>query len=299
MYWVLSLAFVVLTVLYVVYQRTWHPLAGYPGPFWASISDFWGAKAFWSGQHPYILTELHEKHGPVVRFGPNKLSFISQDAVNAIFVKGFKPLPKTEFYDIFGSKQYPNLFNETDISQHSHRRKYILKSFSPQAVTKWEPVLDEQIEVFRRTLRQFSAFKQPFDLKATTYRLICDIVARLMYGEDFGIQESGLVQRLPDDHRWSSWGLVLGSTPAPWRWLLPITFFLPHPQAGYRRNTVSYALEAQRIMQKRREDIEAGQDVDRQDTITRAFLNNMNEKTENGVRPLTDFYVAHELFGFV
>jgi hypothetical protein len=52
-------------------------------------------------------------------------------------------------------------------------------------------------------------------------------------------------------------------------------------------------------MQKRREDIEARRDVDRQDTITRAFLNNMNEKTENGVRPLTDFYVAHELFGFV
>ncbi|KAF2650009.1 cytochrome P450, partial [Lophiostoma macrostomum CBS 122681] len=289
----------VLAALYALYQRTWHPLAGYPGPLWASITDFWGAKAFWSGQHPYILTELHERYGPVVRFGPNRLSFTSQDAVNTIFVKGFKTLPKPEFYDTFGSKQFPNLFNERNIHEHFHRRKYLLKTFSPQAVAKWELILDAQIHVFRKKVRQFSASKQPFDLKSATYQMICDIVARLMYGEDFGIQESGLVNRLPDDHRWASWGLTLGSTPAPWRWLLPIAFFVPHPQTGYRRNTLSYALEAQRIMQKRRKDIEAGQDVDRQDTITRAFLANMNEKTENGEHPLTEFYVAHELFGFV
>jgi cytochrome P450 len=299
MFIILSLASAALAAVYVLYQRTWHPLADYPGPFWASITDFWGAKAFWSGQHPYILTELHQKYGPVVRFGPNRLSFTSQDAVNTIFVKGFKTLPKTEFYDTFGSKQYPNLFNETNMNLHFHRRKYLLKSFSPQGVAKWEPVLDQQIEIFRKKLRHFSETKQPFDLKKESYKLICDIVACLMYGESFGVQESGLVQRLPDDHRWTSWGLTLGAMPAPWRWLLPITFFIPHPQTGYRRNTLSYALEAQRIMQNRRKDIETEQDVDRQDTITRAFLNNMNEKTENGARPLTDFYVAHELFGFV
>ena len=185
------------------------------------------------------------------------------------------------------------------MTSHFHRRKYLLKTFSPQAVAKWEPVLDQQIEIFRKKLRHFSKTKQPFDLKDLLYKLICDIVACLMYGEDFGIQESGLVQRLPDDHRWTSWGLTLGAMPSPWRWLLPITFFLPHPQAGYKRNTLSYALESQRIMQKRRKTIEAGQDIDRQDTITRAFLNNMNEKTENGARPLDDWYVAHELFGFV
>ena len=299
MFLLLAFTSVVLASLYVVYQRTWHPLAGYPGPFWASITDFWGARAFWSGQHPYILTELHAKYGPVVRFGPNRLSFTSPDVVNTIFVKGFKTLPKTEFYDTFGSKQYPNLFNDTNMVSHSHRRKYLLKSFSSQAVARWEPVLDDQIEIFREKLRELSRSKQPFDLKRTMYELICDIVAKLMYGEDFGIQKSGLVQRLPDDHTWTSWSLVVGSSPAPLRWLLPLVFLLPHPQTGYKRNGISFILESQRIMQRRRKDIEAGQAADRQDTITRVFVNNMNEKAEGGKPPLTDWYVAHELLGFV
>lgn len=295
----LGLACVVLAVLHVVYQRVWHPLAAYPGPFWASITDFWGSQAFWSGQHPYILTELHEKYGPVVRFGPNRLSFISPDVVNTVFVKGFKTLPKTEFYDTFGGKRYPNLFNDTDMSFHSHRRKHLIKLFSPQTVTKWEPILDEEIQIFRETLHGFSATGRPFDIKAEAYKLICDMIARLMYGINLDVQKSGLVQQLPDDHKWTSWNLTLGAMPNPWRRLLPIMFFIPHAQTGWRRNNLSFVLEAVQIMEERRKDIEGGQDVDRPDTITGAFVNNMNDKTEDGSRPLTDFYVANELLGFV
>ena len=124
-------------------------------------------------------------------------------------------------------------------------------------------------------------------------------MASLMYGETFDIQTSGMVHRMPDDHRWTAWGITLGSTPSPVRWLLPILFFVPQPQSGYKRNSLSYALESQRIIQRRKKDIDAGVDLERPDVVTRAFLSNMKEKTESGKPPLTDRDVAHELLGFV
>lgn len=299
MYLILALVFVTLIPFYIAYQRIWHPLAVYPGPYWASLTDLWNARAFWLGQHPYRLTALHEKYGPVVRFGPNRLSFTSQDAINTVFVKGFKTMPKTEFYDIFGSKQYPNLFNATDMVYHVHRRKFLLKSFSPQAVNKWDGEVDRHIDTFRSKIRKFSTTGETFDLKKCLYLLLCDIMAGLMYGQDFNQQESGQPELMPDDHRWAHWTLVLGTMPVPARWLLPLMFFVPHPQARYKRNTLSYALEAQRIMQQRRKDIEAGVDLNKEDTITRAFLNKMDEKKESEGPPLTDWDVAHELFGFM
>jgi len=54
-------------VIYAVYQRFLHPLAQYPGPFWASITDLWQVFEFLSLKQPYRLTELHKRYGPVVR----------------------------------------------------------------------------------------------------------------------------------------------------------------------------------------------------------------------------------------
>jgi hypothetical protein len=100
-------------VVYVIYQRFFHPLAPYPGPFWASITDLWQVSQFLSLNQPYYLTELHAKHGPFVRYGPDKLSITAEEAVPIIYQKGGKNMPKTEFYDAYGAK-IPNVFGMRD-----------------------------------------------------------------------------------------------------------------------------------------------------------------------------------------
>lgn len=42
-------------VSYIVYQRFFHPLASYPGPFLASITDLWQVFQFLSLDQPIIL----------------------------------------------------------------------------------------------------------------------------------------------------------------------------------------------------------------------------------------------------
>lgn len=58
---------------YVFYQRFLSPLAGIPGPFWASLSPWWMVKHSWAGDMHRVMPRLHERHGKLVRTGPNEL----------------------------------------------------------------------------------------------------------------------------------------------------------------------------------------------------------------------------------
>jgi hypothetical protein len=102
-------------VVYVIYQRFFHPLAEYPGPFLASLTDLWQVRQFLTLRQPYTLTELHERYGQFVRYGPNKLSVTAEDIIPVVYQKGGRHMPKTEFYDAFGSK-IPNIFGMRDES---------------------------------------------------------------------------------------------------------------------------------------------------------------------------------------
>lgn len=110
--WVLALGSLSL-VAYVVYQRFFHPLAKFPGPLLASLTDVWQAYQFMSLQQPYYLTQLHEKHGPIVRYGPDKLSVTHESCIPIIYQKSAKSMPKTEFYDAYGAA-HPNVFGMRD-----------------------------------------------------------------------------------------------------------------------------------------------------------------------------------------
>lgn len=60
-------------------------LREYPGPFIASLTDFWLLNTFWRNQ-PWRNTskELHNKYGPIVRYGPNRLMFSSPSSIPVI-----------------------------------------------------------------------------------------------------------------------------------------------------------------------------------------------------------------------
>lgn len=98
---------------YILYQRLLHPLGKYPGPFLASLTDLWQVHQFMSLKQPYHLTELHEKYGPIIRYGPDKLSITEESAIPLIYQKGSRMMPKTEFYDAFGAA-HPNVFGIRD-----------------------------------------------------------------------------------------------------------------------------------------------------------------------------------------
>lgn len=69
-----TLALVSYLLLGAIYNRYFHPLSQFPGPFWGSITNFHQAfKLLRVGSEPAIVADLHRRYGPVVRRAPNSL----------------------------------------------------------------------------------------------------------------------------------------------------------------------------------------------------------------------------------
>ena len=138
-------AFAVAVAIIVVYRRYLHQLSRYPGPFLASVTDVWYVhrlhrislflsclyRRFWVcfilGDHHLTDQRLHNVYGPVVRIGPNTLSFSSVSAAQAIY--GFnKSMTKGAFYACFGDPdpEKANMFQtRTAEKHHELRRKMV------------------------------------------------------------------------------------------------------------------------------------------------------------------------------
>jgi hypothetical protein len=82
--------FPLLLLSYIVYTRYFTGLSHIPGPFIASISNFWKISAAWHEEMPQRNIALHRKYGSLVRIGPNMISVDDPSALSTIY--GFKPI---------------------------------------------------------------------------------------------------------------------------------------------------------------------------------------------------------------
>lgn len=84
---------ILLSVLvgWLVRNRYYNGLNKYPGPFLASLTDWWRFIDVYKRRPEVTHIALHKKHGPIVRLGPNTLSFSDPEAIKTIYGlnKGF------------------------------------------------------------------------------------------------------------------------------------------------------------------------------------------------------------------
>lgn len=101
-----------LFVSYAAYQLLFHPLAHIPGPRLAALTNLWKVYHIYDTQLHAVLLSLHEKHGSVVRIGPNDVHIQDNEAVATIY-KGGRTFPKTSFYNSWQTFNH-NLFGTQD-----------------------------------------------------------------------------------------------------------------------------------------------------------------------------------------
>ena len=78
------------SISYLIYTRYLTGISHIPGPFIASVSNFWKIRAAWQEAMPQQNIALHKKHGPLVRIGSNMISVDDPAALPIIY--GFKPI---------------------------------------------------------------------------------------------------------------------------------------------------------------------------------------------------------------
>ena len=85
------LALCIVFIAYLLRNHFHHGLNKYPGPFIASLTDWWRFFDVYGRRPDITHIRLHRELGDVVRLGPNALSFANPKALKTIYGlnKGF------------------------------------------------------------------------------------------------------------------------------------------------------------------------------------------------------------------
>ena len=140
------------------YDVYYGPLSKHPGPKLWAFSAIPRARSIQQGRESSDLVSLHQTYGPVVRVGPNELSYAAAggDAFKDIY--GFRkkghaqPFKPRTFY----GRPLNNIDGliTSDDAGHSRQRKIVSNSFSDKALKEQEPLLKKWAMVMKRKLAE-------------------------------------------------------------------------------------------------------------------------------------------------
>lgn len=128
-----------------IYNIYFHSLASFPGPFLRRASRLPYTRACWSGCFPYIVHELHEKYGDIVRTAPNELSCRNPAAWTDIYSNsdGVKAFPKSEIWHGNPDGGPASVFVARNLKDHARIGRFVDPAFSERAVLSQQPVLQK------------------------------------------------------------------------------------------------------------------------------------------------------------
>ncbi|KAK3998283.1 putative cytochrome P450 pisatin demethylase [Cladorrhinum sp. PSN332] len=190
-HWPLVLGTVV--VVWLARNRYHNGLNKYPGPFLASLTDWWRFFDVYRRRPERTHIELHKKYGPVVRLGPNTLSFSDPDSLKTIYGlnKGFI---KSEFYvvqqSVVKGHSLPSLFSTTDNDFHMQFRRCVNSAFAMSALVQYEPFVDNTTKLFlRQTEKLFADDDQTCDFTQWLQFYAFDVIGEITYSKRHGFIE--------------------------------------------------------------------------------------------------------------
>ncbi|KAI2466334.1 cytochrome P450 [Annulohypoxylon bovei var. microspora] len=174
---VLAGCFVVFQLLLRLYRHVTSPLRSY----------FWTLKR---GKFELVNKELHEKYGPVIRYGPNRYSFNDLTATKTIYGHGTQ-FKKSDWYDAWNRPGDWNLFGEREISKHSKYRRQYQTDYSMSSLVEYEPFVDECAALFDQRLQELSQSGLPVNMGHWMQCYAFDVISCITYSRRLGFLDQG------------------------------------------------------------------------------------------------------------
>lgn len=106
------------------------PVSKLPGPIHNIFTSLWLKYKEFSRQRRLYIHKLHQEYGPVVRLGPNEVSFATADAVREIYQSGGSGYDRTELYDLFMQFGTRTLFSTPPRAGHSQRKRILADKYA-------------------------------------------------------------------------------------------------------------------------------------------------------------------------
>lgn len=191
----------------LTYRIYFNPLNKFAGPFWARITRLHIASLVFGKFNAHlILQRQHRQYGDFVRTGPNDLSTIHPDALQALHGPKTTVI-KSPFYDV----DYPEKSVQTSRSrkEHDQRRKHWAIAFGEKAQRGYEHRIESYIgqllEKFRGfegrcTLKECKGLQINFsvgqDVDVTKWfrYFTFDVMGDLAFGSSFDMLRTGEAQ---------------------------------------------------------------------------------------------------------
>ncbi|KAK1985953.1 cytochrome P450 [Colletotrichum cereale] len=184
----------------VAYNLFVHPLRNVPGPWSYAIS--WLPKFYrqvYKADYWRHAKTLHDKYGPVVRVGPNELSFTSPEALDEIYgvkTRGKPEFPKdSDFYDVRGTPLNDSMIS-ADKPTHRALRHQVAPAFSEKALKSQEAIIQRYADMFISEL--LSRQHEDVDMVDWVTFATADVMADLSTGESLYCLDKGKMDPFVD-----------------------------------------------------------------------------------------------------
>ena len=246
----------------IIYNIWFHPLAKVPGPWLYAASNIPYAIGLCRGIVWFDIKRFHDQYGPVVRYAPNDVSFITADAWRDIYghkKAGKANFPKDRRLYREGATDTASILVAND-ANHSRVRRLVSYAFSEKALRGQEDIMQSYVALLIQRLQKHSKSSTPvLDMNMWYNFTTFDLIGDLAFGEPFGCLES------EGYHPWvaSIFGgfklSALNQARKRFPWLMPFTqYLLPRKllKAQMEHFSMSFAKARQRAMSgyKDRED---------------------------------------------
>ncbi|POS75826.1 averantin oxidoreductase [Diaporthe helianthi] len=187
-------------IWHIAFNLWLHPLAKYPGPPLASLSNLPFLYQYISGNAVAWLDKTHRKYGDVIRIEPGRLSFVSLEAWKDIYghttaTHRANPKENKNSKQLFSNGSYS--ISTAHGHEHSRLRKIFSNAFSDRALRQQEPILlnyvHQMISLVRHEIAGPRGDKKSVVLNAVLLLNLAtfDIMADLAFGESLGSLEKG------------------------------------------------------------------------------------------------------------
>lgn len=189
----IDLYFVILTI----YRLTLHPLAKYPGPFLARISDWPLVVHCYRGDRHLWEYKNHHKYGSIVRYGADSISISTPSSLPIIHGPKANVKKGSWYKTLDISAGAPSVQMEINKQEHALRRRFLNPAFSEKALREAEKLIAVSAKKFSDGLAEGGeeGWSRPKNMNDWATYFGFDFVSDLGYGQSFGMLEK-------EENRW-------------------------------------------------------------------------------------------------
>ncbi|KAL2126994.1 hypothetical protein VTI74DRAFT_11498 [Chaetomium olivicolor] len=179
--------FAVYLVGLAIYRLYMSPIARFPGPKLAALTNWYEFyyDVVRQGEFTWHIQKLHKKYGPIIRITPTELHIDDPDYYDVLYTRGAGRRNK---YDYFSGRfgYASDTFSTVDHDLHRQRRKAISPFFSVAKIADFQPVIRAKVDKLCKKLDTYAANKGTVvRLSRAWMALTTDIITEYAFAKSY------------------------------------------------------------------------------------------------------------------